>query len=264
MGLDEFLIPQESSPATDPGPLGDLDEVLLAPPMGLDAPEEPAGSGIAAPLKTALIESPPTNDGREAAMPSRASESAPSLADVIVAAPSTDEERVGTVKPAGPESIRLGDPKPRDARPSPPALETSGKSWEFLATAWDSAPPPSSGDVGRIDDEFVSTSPLTRVDWGAIAPANSISTIPGRRTEASPSRSMASIARWDDGFSAPTDFGKPLDGPVDGPDFENDLDGLGERLSRIVDRLERTVERFAPPSTPLGARPRPFRGRIDG
>lgn len=244
MGLEAFLIPLES-----PSPqLHGLEDLLVSPPDLAEpraTPEAPeAVEGPPAPPHPPAV---PDSVPIPAVSPS-SSIDAPTLASAGLPLASPPEfvqapPAMPTVVDSPEAPAVPGSPRPIEA----PALDAARLDG-FLAASVLEGPAAASAPPGLADDEsvvaplsFMSPFPPTTV--AAFAP-------PARGTE--PPSFAAS--------------GPSTAGGSPGVDWGAGLDAIEGRIAQVADRLEQAVDRLAAASPPAagGARPRAFRGRIDG
>lgn len=263
MGLDDFLIPQETLDSSGHWPLEQLDEVLATPPIGPDAPMGAEGSVIPDRPTAALIEPPPR--GNETGPP--VLQQTPELTAALVG-PVLVDVPTGprTTRPGlGPStSSRVNATDSQADRSAASSVEVPGKLGKFLVLARDIISTSLSKDVERIESEFLPMSPLIQDDWGSDAAASSpTSDLAGRWSMVGPSRSTGRPNSSDGPPPIQAAAAGDPEGASNGSQQANDYDRIEGRLSLVTDRLERVAERFAAPP-PIGSRPRPFRGRVDG
>jgi hypothetical protein len=269
MGLDAFLMPQEPSPIDDARPLSGLDEVLISPPITLSASGEGQDSTVAVPPKGLPTEAPsrsqPHAFGGGASAPNRGVEVTSALAAGAVIVPPTVERRTTAFEPARPGRALIDDLGLRYDPPSSAPSEIACELGDFLATA--GVPilsPLASEEVDEIEREFISKSPLMETAWRSTPSAATSPTDRGPWRDVASPHSAGGSHRSEGDVSTPSSVEWMSNGAVGGPDLRGDIERTEERLSQVVIRLEQAVERLGSPSLPLGQRPRPFRGRIDG
>lgn len=263
MGLDEFLIPQETSELGVTWPLDKLDEILATPPIGADAP---AGEeGLVIPDRPTATLIGPLLHGDETG--TSVIQQTPELAAALVGLVTVDAPAaLSAIGPglAPSTSSSVDAPGPQIDRSPSSSLEVSGKLGKFLMVSREIIATSLSKDVERIESEFLSKSPLVQNDWGSDAAETSpTSHKAGRWPMVGPSRPSGRAISSDAPPPALAVAAGDSEGARDGYQHGNDYDRIEGRLSQVADRLERVVERFAAPP-PIGSRPRPFRGRVDG
>ncbi|OJW18806.1 MAG: hypothetical protein BGO49_17435 [Planctomycetales bacterium 71-10] len=264
MDLDEFLISQETSESGVPWPLDKLDEILATPPIGADAPAGEEGSASPDRPTAALIGPLPQGDETRTSVLHQTPELASALVEPVIVAAPTAAERAKGPGLAPLTSSRVDTPGPRIDRSPSSSLEVSGKLGKFLVTAREPIAMSLSEDVERIESEFLSKSPLIQSDWGSEAAATSSTSAPGGQWPmVGPIRPARQVTPSQAAPLTLTAAAEDSDGASGGSQYGNDYDRIEGRLSQVADRLERVVERFAAPP-PIGSRPRPFRGRVDG
>ena len=276
MGLEAFLLSQESTPSGAEQGLDVLEDILVQPPMALTS------------------ESPSPVDPRT---------SIPA-ADSVPNAKRRGRNLPGGVEARGSDTIRMAhtransgfvDP-PREPHDASHGLATNSVPFERRSShvpdgmaragfALDGIDPrvgdrlldylapvsmPELGpripnDLDDVEDVVVAPPTLSTIEPPAATSFASLSR-PGRQDlPAMASPYAGSLAGWD-GFASSRDD-HPRAGSLLGgePDFDSGSPSgqFESRLMQVAERLERAAQRLASPSLPLGTRPRSFRGRID-
>jgi hypothetical protein len=267
MGLDAFLIPQQPASTKVARSLNSLGEALASPPINVDAPE--AGPELTdvphetTPPSESPSQTSPHAHGREAlALMDRAGLPPAFVAEVVISPPEI-KGRGTAPEPASSELPSVEGPIARFDGPTSATFGDSEKLGDFLTTAGDSIAPPR-GEVDRVDADLISTSPLMELDQASDAAAPAYATVRDQWREPSPPRPTNQIHRWEEVASIPSRTNRFSDGVGGGLELGDETERIEERLSQVATRLEQAVERLGSPSLPLGQRPRPFRGRIDG
>jgi len=271
MGLDEFLIPTGPSPGRPALPAEGLDDVLVAPPS-VPEPSGPPDGGPDAPRAFAPPTPPPAASPTAtppATAPSRSIEVEPSVAtELPLIVPPTIDEPPATATDLGPAEEAWA---PSASRPPAPAAdltaEASARLDGFLAAAPAVEEPPSAWRPAP-DEEDAILAPADLVPPTVAAPTPEA--VP--RAPASPWASptldaVSSLAP--PAYREPSPFvgadagARPEFG--DATPAEELIGRLEDRIALAIERLERAAERLAaPPAASIAARPRAFRGRLDG
>lgn len=269
MGLHAFLMPQEPSPIEDVRPLSELDEVLISPPLSLSASHEDPGSTDIIPPMGGSIEVPsqsqPHTLGRRSSAPDRDIGPTMARAAGIVIDPPTLERRTTAIEAAQSGRALIDGPSSLHGPSSSAPHEITSGLVDFLAPAGvPDLPLLASEEVDWIEDEFISKSPLLEASWGASSAAVPLSAARSLWRDDAPPHPAGGALRSGDTASTPPSSGWTSSGANGSPDLGGGIEQVEERLSQVATRLEQAVQRLASPTLPLGQRPRPFRGRIDG
>ncbi|WP_165068390.1 hypothetical protein [Paludisphaera rhizosphaerae] len=247
MGLEAFLIPLQRP--TTPRLTG-LDDVLVSPPaLAEPSATSPAPEADEVPAPPSRSEPSPAPVAAPAASASSPSEARPVVAAGLPLALPPDVVQAAAVA-TRPLDAAEASASPASRPSEPPSFDAARLDGFLAASTIDESSPAVASSVPLNDDSLLAPTAL-------IPPAASTST--ASAFDAPPPRALGTISATPSPLvSAGGSFGGDS-GEVFG--------AIEDRLAQIAGRLEQAAERLAAAastSSAGGARPRAFRGRIDG